>query len=376
MEFGVGGEVLSRHQDTLLEGRSITVKMINLGICGAGTILDAYAPAFEANRDRCCVKAIAVDSISRYKDRIVEKLGDQVEIYEGWDDMMARSDIDAVIVNLPHDLHMPATVAAAKAGKHVLCEKVMARNTEECRQMIQACEQAKVSLVIGHDRRYFPEWKALKDIITSGKIGKVLFYKLEHNQNVIFPKNSWVFKAERLGGGAIMSCLTHQIDALRWFDGEVDTLGCMSFTAPERMEGECIGAIIAKMKSGALATLSINWYTTSNRSQNGLWYEFIHVCGTDGEAYFMSEKGTYYKVHDASDKALFEYALPETQTGFIKVPTDETPPHTILLTEWLKFLAGEEADIRTFGTDCIHTVEVAEAAYASRDRNCFVKLPL
>lgn len=353
------------------------MKKINLGICGAGSILDAYAPALKANSDRCCVKAVAVDSIEEFEKRIHEKLGEDVEIYEGWEKMMLRPDIDAVIINLPHDLHMPATIAAAKAGKHVLCEKVMARNVEECSKMIDACEKMGVSLVIGHDRRYFPEWKELKDIIASGKLGRILFYKLEHNQNVIFPKNSWVYKSERLGGGAIMSCLTHQIDALRWFDGEIGSLACMSVTEPERMEGECIGAIIAKMKSGALATLSINWYTTSNRTRNGLWYELIHVCGTDGEAYFMSDKGTYYKIHDKSDKAIFEYALPETKTEFIKVePKINAAPHTVLVTEWLKFLKGETSDIRTFGTDCIHTVEAAQAAYVSRDTGSFVNLPL
>lgn len=353
------------------------MKKFGIGIFGAGTILDAYAPALAANSKRCSVKAVCVTSKEKSSGRIHEKLGNDVTIYDNWDIMLARDDIDAVIINLPHDLHMPATLAAAKAKKHVLCEKVMARNVGECRQMIQACEDAGVSLVIGHDRRYFPEWKALKDIIDSRKLGRILFYKLEHNQNVIFPKGSWVFKSERLGGGAIMSCLTHQIDALRWFGGEVSTIACMTVTEPDRMEGECIGAILAQMESGPIATLSINWYTTSNRSKNGLWYEFIHVCGTDGEAYFMTDKGTYYKKFGESDKALFEYALPQADKGFQKVEiADGKAPHTVLVTEWLKHLAGENADIRTFGVDCIRTVEVAQAAYQSRDSQKFIKLPL
>lgn len=351
------------------------MKKFGIGIFGAGSILDAYAPALLENSERCTVKAVCVTSAEKSGARIREKLGPDVAVCESWDEMLARDDIDAVIINLPHDLHLAATEAAAKAGKHVLCEKVMARSVEECQAMIDICKEMGVSLVIGHDRRYFPDWKALKDIIDSGALGQILFYKLEHNQNVIFPKNSWVFKSERLGGGAIMSCLTHQIDALRWFDGEFDTVACLSMTEPERMEGECIGSILAKMKSGALATLSINWYTTSNRSANGLWYEFIHVCGKDGEAYFMSDKGTYYKKFNESDKALFEYALPQTDEGFVKVETNETrPPHTVLVTEWLKYLAGEDADIRTFGTDCIGTVAVAKAAYESRETGRFVAL--
>lgn len=86
-----------------------------------------------------------------------------------------------------------------------------------------------------------------------------------------------------------MSCLTHQIDALRWYGGEIDKVECMTKIVPSRMEGETIGVVTAKMKSGALALLSINWHTQSHSwggdVKNGLWYEFNHVTGTKGEAH-------------------------------------------------------------------------------------------
>jgi len=350
---------------------------IKLAVLGAGTILDAYAPAFAANDDRCEVVAVAVSDKTRKAAHIREKLGDKVEIYEGWQTLVDNADFDAAIINLPHDLHAEATEAVAGAKKHVLCEKVMARNVAECRRMIDACKQNGVSLVIGHNRRYEADWVSLKELIDSGKLGKILFYKLEHNQNVIFPKDNWVFESERLGGGAIMSCLTHEIDALRWFGGETDTVTCMSTVLPERMQGECIGAVTAMMKSGALALLSINWTTTSHRTKNGLWYELIHVCGTEGEAYYLTGRGTNYKIHGASDKAIFEYALPETDVAFERIlPGTGLPSHTVMVMEWLKFLRGEPNKVCTFGEDSIHTVEVAQAAYISRDTGTFAKLPL
>lgn len=353
------------------------MKKLGIGIFGAGTILDAYAPALAANEDRCSVRAVCVSSRDKSSERVHAKLGSGVAVLDRWDEMLARDDIDAVIINLPHNLHLPATLAAAQAKKHVLCEKVMARNIDECGRMLQACEDAGVTLVIGHDRRYFPEWKALRDLINTGKLGRILYFKLEHNQNVIFPKGSWVFRRDGIGGGAIMSCLTHQIDALRWMGGEVGTVASMSATLPERMEGECIGVIAARMASGALAHLSINWFTTSNRTDNGLWYELIHVCGTEGEAYFMSDRGAFFKVHDESDKRLFEYALEPTKKAFEKIEVGETrSPHTIMVTEWLKMLRGEPADIRTWGSDSMKTVEVAEAAYRSEASGCFVSLPI
>ena len=351
---------------------------IRIGVLGSGTILDAHAPALMANNEFCEVVTIATkqDDEKSIK-RIHNKLGKEVEIVDDYKQILERENIDAVDIILPHHLHKPAVVTAARAGKQILVEKVMARNIYECDDMIKACKDSGVSLVVGHDRRYYPEWAALKKIVDSGKLGDILFFKLEHNQNVIFPKNSWVYKKNSLGGGAIMSCLTHQIDALRWFGGEVATVAAMSKSVPERMEGECIGTITAKMKSDALAQLSINWYTTSNRTKNGLWYELIHICGTEGEAYFMTDKGAFYKIHDESDKRIFEYELGQTKKSFEKVEVDSSKTaHETMITEWIKHLRGEDADILTFGTDSRKTVEVAEAAYRSIEEQSFINLPI
>jgi predicted dehydrogenase len=231
-------------------------------------------------------------------ERIHRLLGPDVTLYADYSELIEKADVEAVDIVLPHNLHMPATVAAAQAGMHVLTEKVMARNVYECDRMIEACNKGNVTLTVCHDRRYSEEWGSVKDIIASGRLGELLFFKLEHNQNVIFPEGAWVRYRDGIGGGAIMSCLTHQIDALRWFGGEVDSVNCMSKVMPERMQGECIGSVLARMASSAIAQLSINWWTTSNRSQNGLWYELIHVCGTEGEVYYMSGKGTYLKIFD------------------------------------------------------------------------------
>ena len=106
---------------------------------------------------------------------------------------------------------------------------------------------------------------ALKEIVDSGVLGEIFFWKLDHNQDVIFPEGSWVRTKDGIGGGAIMSCLTHQIDALRWYGGEVESVTCMTKVLPQRMEGELLGVMAAKMASGALAELSINWWTRSHR---------------------------------------------------------------------------------------------------------------
>jgi UDP-N-acetyl-2-amino-2-deoxyglucuronate dehydrogenase len=349
---------------------------LRIGVLGGGGILGAHAPGFVDNAANCSVEMVAEPNADRHA-RIRELLGDGVKIVPDYRDVLADDRIDAVDIILPHYLHMPATVQAARAGKAVLVEKVMARNVWECDRMIEACEQAGVPLTVCHDRRYHGQWEALKDIVDSGALGEVFFWKLDHNQNVIFPEGTWVRTRDGLGGGCIMSCLTHQIDALRWYAGEFQSLTCMTRVTPDRMEGESLGVILATLANGALAELSINWRTRSNVGENCLWYEMVHACGTRGEAYYMSNRGgTFIKLNEHADPETIRRYGTQALEDMVPVPCAPYTGHKKCLTEWLKLIAGREADIRTSGRECRGTVEVAEAAYLAVDEKRVVDLPI
>jgi len=349
-------------------------KKIRIGIMGGGRILGAHAPGFTSEPECCEVVAVA-EPRTELHGRIRSMFGsDKLAFYSDYTELLEKCELDAVDIVLPHDLHMPAAVAAAKAKKHVLCEKVMARNVYECNLMIEAAKENGVTLTIAHDRRYHPEWATLKRIADSGVLGKILFWKLEHNQDVLFAENDWVRYRSKIGGGAIMSCLTHQIDALRWYGGEVASVSAMTKVEPSRMEGECIGAVLANMENGALALLSINWFTQSHTAKNGLWYEFNHVTGTEGEAYFMSGKGTWLKTR--GENKIFEYDL-NTGGEFVRIPDENANSgHMNCISEWLRMLRGEESKVLTDGRDVLKTVEVAEAAYLSEKTGKTINLPI
>ena len=349
---------------------------IRIGILGGGGILGAHAPAYRKVSDKCEIVAVAEPDETRWP-RVRELTSEDVQIQKDYTDVAARDDVDAVDILLPHCLHMPAAVAAAQAGKHVLVEKVMARNTYECDLMIEACEKAGVTLTCCHDRRYHGGWMGLKDVVDSGALGEIFYWKLDHNQNVIFPEGAWVRTRDGIGGGAIMSCLTHQIDSLRWYGGEVASVTCMTKVVPERMEGEALGVIAAQMASGALAQLSINWWTRSNAVENGLWYEMVQVCGTKGEAYYMSGKGTFVLLHeDAEREYPFVRDGAAARDRFAEVKCGDWRGHERCIGEWVKMLCGEEADIITSGREVRGTVEVAEAAYLSAETGQAVTLPI
>ena len=351
-------------------------KTIRVGILGCGGIFNAHATPLKTFQDEKLCKVVAVaESNPERRKVILERFGPDTLIFSDYREVLALPEIEAVDILLPHHLHMPATIAAAEAGKHILVEKVMARNVYECDQMIAACEKAGVSLTICHDRRYHGEWQALKEIVDSGVLGEIFFWKMDHNQDVTFSENTWMYSRDSLGGGAIMSCLTHQIDALRWYGGEVESVTCMSTTRPERMEGEFAGVVLAKMKSGALAELSINWWTRSNKGDNSLWYEMVQVCGSRGEAYRMNGRGTFIKLHEANDEEIGRYGNAVLE-NFVPVEAGSWGGHHGCIREWLGSLRGESAGIVTSGRECRGTVEVAEAAYLSEASGEVVKLPI
>lgn len=288
--------------------------------------------------------------------------------------------VQAVDILLPHDMHVPAVVDAAKAKKHILVEKVMARNIHECDQMIEACDANGVSLTVCHDRRHNPGWVALKEIIDSGKLGEIFLLKLEHNQDVL-PAGSWIASKEKLGGGAIMSCLTHQIDALRWYGGEIEKVTAMTKILPNRMEGESVGVMAAQMLSGAIAQLSINWFTRGYRSkEHKLWYEMVHISGTKGEVYFRSDVGTFYMVYgEKNDQGPMLYDKPMVKddvNNFVKVEYGQETGHQKLIEEWIKSLQGKPNTLSTTGRDSRKTVEAAEAGYYSAKEERTIALPL
>ncbi len=350
-------------------------KKINIGILGGGGILAAHGPAYMKLPDDCSIVMIAEPRQER-AEAIHRLLGPDVPIVKDYHEVLGADHVDAVDIILPHHLHMPATIAAAAAGKPVLVEKVMARNVWECDRMIEACEEAGVSLTVCHDRRYHGEWMALKEIVDSGDLGDIFFWKLDHNQNVVTPEGSWIRKRDGIGGGAIMSCLTHQIDSLRWYGGEVESVACMTKVMPQRMEGEVLGVMVAQMASGALAELSINWWTRSNRGANCLWYEMVQVCGTKGEAYYMAERGTFIKLHDESNSEGINRYGKDALQDFVKVECGGWSGHQRCIAEWVKSLRGEKARIITSGRECRGTVEVAEAAYRSVETRKIVTLPI
>jgi len=353
------------------------LKKIRIAFVGGGWILNWHARGFLRMKEHCGIVAAAEPNEQRRAD--IRRLcgNPNLPIYTDYNEMFNAGRFDAAVILLPHHLHVEAAVKAASHGYHVLMEKVMARNTYECQRMIDACKSAGVTLCVAHDRRYSKDWAAMRKVVASGAIGKIEHARFEYNGDSA-RSDSWVYYIETVGGGAMMSCMTHQLDALRWMCGEAESVYCVSQRNENKMEGDCADVATFRMESGAIAVASISWMTTVsnflNAHKNTLWYEFNHICGEKGDVYFMHGKGTFLKLRGKDAPPEYEHAA---RGDFVNISRElEDSGHDGLAENYVKMLMGERHDFSSFGEDTIKTVQLAEAAYISNETRSEIKLPI
>ena len=206
------------------------------------------------------------------KDRVKE-LGEQygAEAYTNHKTMLEKADIDAVVVCGPNSLHAPQTIDALKAGKHVLCEKPMATTREDAKRMIAAAKRAKKHLMIGLNQRLMPPHVRAKEILKSGKLGKVLAFRTAFKHPgpegwSVDGAASWFFKKGSAFMGTTGDLGVHKADLMRWLLGEeFDSVGGVITTLDKRdNKGKLIplddnAYLTMQTKSGVVGSMILSW---------------------------------------------------------------------------------------------------------------------
>jgi len=180
--------------------------------------------------------------------------------YQHWQDLVADEEIDAVYIATPVRLHAEQTIAAAEAGKQVLCEKPMAMNVVECDRMIAACVANGVKLGVAYYRHFYPAVIRLKEIVASVEIGQPVIAQINafewFDPEPSHPRH-WLIEKEQSGGGPMFDFGCHRIEVLLNVLGPImetsSTLGTVLFD--RKVEDTAIATF--RFESGACGTLSI-----------------------------------------------------------------------------------------------------------------------
>lgn len=225
-----------------------TKKKLNIGLIGGGFMGRTHANGYNRIGNffpeleyQPVLKAVCFRNETKLK-AFAEQWG--FESYEtDWRKLIAREDIDAVDICTPNDTHAEIAIAAAKAGKMILCEKPLARNFEESAEMVDAIEKAGIRNTVWYNYRRIPAVTLAKNIVASGKLGKIYHYRANFLQDWTINENLpqggealWRMDAAVAGSGVVGDLLSHCVDTAIWLNGGISEVSAMTETfVKERM---------------------------------------------------------------------------------------------------------------------------------------------
>jgi predicted dehydrogenase len=228
------------------------------GLIGCGDIArKRVAPAL---RD---TKSSELIAISRARSDLAASFAEEFGAkrwYADWRDLLNDSEIDAVYIATPVHLHVTQAIAAAEAGKHVLCEKPMAMKVPECDRMIEAAHSHEVMLGVAYYRHFYPVIERIKEIIESGEIGVPALAQIEafewFDPTADDPR-SWLLQKQLAGGGPMFDFGCHRIEVLLNIFGPISEVKALIANTVFHREVEDTAAALFRFTGGVSAMLSV-----------------------------------------------------------------------------------------------------------------------
>jgi predicted dehydrogenase len=275
---------------------------IKIGLIGAGGIAGAHVAGYLRNPDKVVFAAVA-DAVI---ENAVKRAGDTgAVVYTDYQTMLDTADIDAVDICLPHHLHKDAIVAAAQAGKHVLCEKPLCLTADEAEEVAAAVEASGITLMCAHNQLFLPAVAKAKELLDSGVLGHIYEVRTTDSFfNDFDPENmGWRAHVKTSGGGELIDTGYHPTYLLLHLAGgsPVEVTAMLSTHRLKFMEGEDSARVLVRFDNDVVGCVVTSWaYQASSNTER------FSVVGELGS---LHSDGTTlsYKLRGAKDEVTFEF---------------------------------------------------------------------
>jgi predicted dehydrogenase len=264
------------------------MKPLNIGLIGYGfmgrTHSNAFlhAPRFFELPYRPVLKAVAARNEERVK-AFAANWG--YESYEtDWRKLVERNDIDLIDIASPNDTHHEIALAAAKAGKMVMCEKPLGRNAAEAEAMVAAVESAGIPNTVWYNYRRVPAVTLIKQLLDEGKFGRIFHYRAKFLQDWTISQDLpqggeglWRLDVSVAGSGVTGDLLAHNIDTALWLNGPIAEVSAMTETFIKERKHNLTGkvepvgiddasAVLCRFENGSLATFEATRYARGHKA--------------------------------------------------------------------------------------------------------------
>ena len=246
-----------------------------IGLIGLGFGVQVYVPAFRSEG----WEVAALCSRSRDKTAEAARTAGVRDIHTDPMELIARSDLDAVAIATPPRAHHELSIAALRAGKHVLCEKPFAIDARQAVEMRDAAERSGATAMVGHEFRHTPQRAYIKALLDDGTIGRFNLCTIELflDRYVTSEPRPLTWMAYESEGGGLLGALgSHYIDGLRYWFGEVESVsGRLATLRPDLIDSKTQGIVKAEtddtflftleFQNGGIATMSASFAVTPTR---------------------------------------------------------------------------------------------------------------
>lgn len=317
---------------------------IRWGIIGAGGVARRRTmPAINVARD-AELTALMVRDQAR-ADALAEEFGAE-RAYSDWRELLADDDVDAVHIATPVHLHEEQVIAAAEAGKHVMCDKPMAMSSDECRRMIDACASAGVHLQVCFLMRFGSMYQRLRREIAAGEFGTILEARASIFKWFDLDTGSWRVDPALGGGGSLMDLGAHTIDLLTYLIGPIASAAAVASKRVEDWDAEDTVSVLMQTEAGAHALVGHSF-----RARGG-----DMTCEVNG-----SEKSAFIYTDPATGGPALVMSDGENRTS---EPVPFENYYQLQVEHFADCVAGKVEPIVT-GHDGLANIAVIEAAYRS-----------
>ena len=380
---------------------------LRVGIVGYGFMGRAHSNAYKRLNDffpvehRPVLKAVCARDASKAESFAANWGYERVET--DWRRMVESPDIDLVDIASPNDTHYEIALAAAKAGKMIVCEKPLAMNVREAEEMTAAVEKAGVPNMVWFNYRRVPAIALAKQVVDEGRVGRPFHYRATYLQDwTISPDlpqggaGLWRLDVNVAGSGVTGDLLAHSIDTAMWLNGPISRVTALTRTFIKERQHAVTGAVqavgiddacmfLAEFANGSMGTFESTRYARGRKNFNTL-----ELNGADGSVYFDLEEPEYLsyfeykqvqsgkkveshlagwrKIHVTNSEHpwMKHYWVPGTTIGY---------EHTFL-NALADFVAAVESGqrVRPYFRDALETQRVCDAVLQSAQSGSWVNI--
>ena len=303
-------------------------KNLNIGMVGYGFMGRAHSNAWRRVSNffdtgyQPVLKAVAARDQAKAQ-AFADMWGYEL-VETDWRKLVARKDIDAIDICVPNDLHAEIAIAAAKAGKAILCEKPLARDAKEALPMVRAVEKAGVANTVWYNYRRIPAVTLIKQIVDQGKLGKIFHYRASFLQdwtiNPDVPQGgagTWRLDVKAAGSGVTGDLLAHCIDTAIWINGSISRVSAMTETfvksrkhavsgKVEKVGIDDAAAVLARYANGSLGTFESTRYARGHKA--------LYTLEINGE------RGSFmWDLHDMNHLKWFDHSVEGRLRGWTDI---------------------------------------------------------